>query len=82
MGTGGPFALKTLTTCQPEGWRQVCLTNLRYTPNLIKVVSIILFTIKSYAHWKPNKALLNEFESETQVIKIVIEPLKFKPSVY
>ena len=59
MGTGGPFALKTLTTCQPNGWRQVCLANLHCTPNLIKVVSIILFTIKSYAHWKPNKVILS-----------------------
>ena len=58
MGTGGPFALKTLTSCQPNGWRQVCLANLRYTLTLIKVLSIILFTIKSYAHWKPNKAIL------------------------
>jgi hypothetical protein len=46
---------------------------LRYTPNLIKVMSIILFKNKSYAHWKPNKVSIDEFEIETQVIKIVIE---------
>ena len=31
---------------------------------------------------KTEQSVIDEFESETQVIKIVIEPLKFKPSVY